>query len=135
MSRSAFDIVGERAIGQGFGEVQPADPVSAVEIRERAGDPQHPVIAARRQSHAFRGVVEQLQPLRIRLRDGFQRGRRSFGVGPDIRQSKRGIARRLNVACYGDTSADVRRALSCTTVSVMRPFFVTSVSLARSCSL
>jgi len=45
-SGGPFDIVCEGAIGQGFGEMQPADLVGAVEVRECAGDAEDPVIAA-----------------------------------------------------------------------------------------
>ena len=71
--------------------MQPADLISTVEVRERAGDAEHPVIAPRRQTHAFGGLAQQLQALCIRLRNVFQHRGRSFGVGPDIRESNRGI--------------------------------------------
>src|ERR1700716_1408583 len=47
-SRRAPEIFGQRAVGQGFGQMRPADLVRAVEVGERAGDAQHAMIAARR---------------------------------------------------------------------------------------
>src|SRR5260370_36460751 len=81
------DIVGERAVGQGFGEMQPADFLRAVEIGERAGDAQHAVIAARRQPHGLGGVAQEFLALRVRLREGLQRRGRRFGIGADMRKS------------------------------------------------
>ena len=60
-------LVAERAIGQCLGKVQPADPVGVIEICERAGDAQHPVITARRQPHRFGRFPQQLLTLRIGL--------------------------------------------------------------------
>jgi hypothetical protein len=40
------EIVGERAIRQGFGQMQPADFFGAIEVGERARDAQHAMIAA-----------------------------------------------------------------------------------------
>ena len=44
-SRRAPHIVGERAVGEGFGQMQAADLVGAVEVGKRARHPQHAVIA------------------------------------------------------------------------------------------
>ena len=55
----AAQILSERAVGQRFGQMQPADFFRAVEIGQRAGDAQDAVIAARRQPHGFGGVAQQ----------------------------------------------------------------------------
>jgi len=47
-SGGALEVLGQRPIGQRLGQMQPADGVGSVEIGQRAGDAQHPVIAARR---------------------------------------------------------------------------------------
>jgi hypothetical protein len=59
-SRRASQILGQRAVGQSFGQMQPADFFRAVEIGQRAGDAQHAMIAARRQPHGLGGVTQQL---------------------------------------------------------------------------
>jgi len=46
-------------------EIQPADFFRAVEIGERAGDPQHAVIAARRQAHGLGRVAQKFRALRV----------------------------------------------------------------------
>jgi hypothetical protein len=48
VSGRAAGVFGQYPVGQRLGEMQPADPVAAVEIGQRAGDPQHAMIAARR---------------------------------------------------------------------------------------
>ena len=57
-SRRTPEVFGERPVGQGFGQMQPADLVRAVEVGQRAGDAQHAMIAARRQPHGFGGVAQ-----------------------------------------------------------------------------
>src|SRR3954470_11798402 len=50
-SRCAANFVRQRAVGQSFRKMYPADAVGAVEVRQRARDAQHAVIAARRELH------------------------------------------------------------------------------------
>ena len=61
-SRRAADVLGKGTVGQGLGEVQPADLVRTIEIRQRACDPQHAVIAARGEAHGLGGIAQQLLP-------------------------------------------------------------------------
>ena len=89
--------------------MQPADLFRAVEVGERAGHPQHAVIAARRQAHGLGGVAQQLCALRVRLGDLFQKRRRRLGVGADLRQSGGRIARQLNIAGGCDARRDLGR--------------------------
>jgi hypothetical protein len=62
---------------------------------ERPSQPQHPMMAPRVQSHGFGGIARQLLALRIRFCDLVQQGGRRFGIGADLRQARRGIARGL----------------------------------------
>src|SRR5260370_11623472 len=66
-SGRAPEIVGERAVGQGFGQMEPADLVGAIEVGQRPGDAQHAMIAACRQPHGLGGVAQQFQALRVPL--------------------------------------------------------------------
>src|SRR5215472_19019778 len=63
------DVVSERAIGQGLGEMQPANLVCAIEIGERACHAQNAVIAACGQAHGLGSVAQQFLPLCVGLRD------------------------------------------------------------------
>ena len=49
----------KRAIGECLGEMDAADFVGAVEVGERAGHPQHAMIAARRKPHGVGGFAQQ----------------------------------------------------------------------------
>lgn len=57
--RRTPQIVGQRAVRQRFGQMQPADFLRAIEIGQRAGDAQYAVIAARRQAHGFGRIAQQ----------------------------------------------------------------------------
>lgn len=48
-SGCALEILRQRPVGQGFGQMQPADPLCTVEIGQRPRHPQHAMITARRQ--------------------------------------------------------------------------------------
>ena len=61
-SGRAPHFVGQRAVGERLGEMHPADLVGAIEIGERARDPQHAMIAARRQPHGVGGIPQQRKP-------------------------------------------------------------------------
>ena len=58
-SCAASDLVGERAVGQRFGEVHAADFVCAIEIGERARHAQHAMIAARGKPHRVGRFAQQ----------------------------------------------------------------------------
>jgi hypothetical protein len=88
--------------------MQAADRLAAVEIGERARDPQHAMIAARRQAHGLGGIAQQFGALRVGLRDGLQHRGRCFGIGADPRQSARRVARPLDIARRGDARGDDR---------------------------
>ena len=57
--RRAAQILRQRAIRQRLGQMQPADLLRAVEIGQRAGDPQQAMIPSRRQPHGFGGVAQR----------------------------------------------------------------------------
>jgi len=57
--RRAPEVFGERPVGQGFGQMQPADLVGAIEVGKRAGNAQHAMITACRQPHGLGGVAQQ----------------------------------------------------------------------------
>jgi len=54
--------LGERPVGQGFGQMQPADFSGAIEVGERTGDAQHAVIARARQPHGLRASRSSFNP-------------------------------------------------------------------------
>ena len=64
--------VGQRAIGQGLGEMHAANRVGAVEIGERARHPQHAVIAAGGKPHGVGGIAQQCQSAAVRSRHVFE---------------------------------------------------------------
>ena len=64
-SGRAADFIGQRTVGQRFRQMNARHFVGAVEIRQRAGDPQHPVIAARRKLHRIGGLAQQREPAAI----------------------------------------------------------------------
>ena len=65
-----------------------AGPVLAVQVRQRPGHLQDPVEAARRKPHRVGGVVDQRSPFGIGLRDLFDHGRRTGGIGGDPRTGR-----------------------------------------------
>src|ERR1700761_6047597 len=76
-------FVRQRAIGQRFGEMDPADLVEAVEIGERARHPQHTMIAAGGKPHSVGRLAQKSEPARIRPRDVFQHRAGHRGVAAD----------------------------------------------------
>ncbi len=91
-------FVGERPVGQRFGQMHAADFFGAVEIGKRAGDPQNAVIAARRQGHGVGGIAQQRHPAAVGAHHLFQNGAIGLGIGAHIRQSQPSIALDLEVA-------------------------------------
>ena len=106
--RRASDLVGERAIRQRLGEMHAADFVGAVEIGERARDPQHAMIAARREPHRVGGFAQQREAARVRPGHIFQHRARDRRIAADVRQSDRGITRGLPLAGGATRSATSR---------------------------
>ena len=85
---------GERAgapVAQRLGDVAAQDAGSAFEIGEGARDPQHAVIAARRQPQPFGGAHQQVAPAALGRRDLVEQRAVGLGVGPDpaVRQQRR----------------------------------------------
>ena len=78
--------------------MKPADLLGAVEVGKRAGDPEHAVIAARRQPHGLGGVAQEFRALRVRLRDLLQQRSRRLRIGANLWQSGGRETRKLNVA-------------------------------------
>ncbi len=62
-----------------------ADLLGAVEIGERAGDPQHAVITARRQVHGVCGVAQQRHAGGIGMRYLLQHWAGSLRIGVHVR--------------------------------------------------
>jgi len=87
-----------------------SDFVGAVEIGERARDAQHAMVAARRKAHRVRRFAQQRQSTAVRARHIFEFGTRHRGVGPDMRQSDRGIAGGLAFARQRDALGDFTAA-------------------------
>ena len=88
--------------------MQPADLFGAIEVGERAGNPQHAVIAARRQAHGLGRVAQQLLALRVRVCDLFQQRGGRLGVGADLRKAGLGLAGELDVARRRHACGDLR---------------------------
>ena len=67
----------------------------AVEIGERPGHSQRPIIAARAQRQRVRRIAQERQTLGIGRGDLFEQSPITFGIGANPRLIKRCIARRL----------------------------------------
>ena len=70
----------------------------AVEVGERAGDPQHAMIAPGGEPHGVRCIAQKRKPGRIRACRIFEHGAVRRGVGADMRKADRSIALRLHFA-------------------------------------
>jgi hypothetical protein len=71
-----------------------ADLLGAVEIGERARDPEHPVIAARREMHGIGGVAQQCKPAGIGACHFLQERAIGGGVAADGSSRKHHIGTR-----------------------------------------
>jgi integrase len=85
-----------------------ADFFDAVEIGERARDPQHAMIAACREPHGIGGVAQKRKPARVRPRHLFEQRAVRACVGAHLRQADCGVALRLHRA----GARDARRHLA-----------------------
>jgi hypothetical protein len=99
-------------IGQGFGQMRAPDPASAVEISERAGELEHPVIAARRKTQTFGRLAQQAKTGVVCFRDLLDQIGRRGRVAGDAVEAEIGVARKLNLARGGDPRGDLRGAFA-----------------------
>ncbi len=81
------------AVGQSLGEMDAADRAAAVEIGERAGELEHPVIAARGKPEPLGGVAHQAQARIVGVGDRFDEARRRGGVAGHGLVAEFGVAR------------------------------------------
>ena len=87
--------------------MHPAHRFRAAKVRDRAGDPQHPRIPARRQAHRFGGAGEELARGFVRRREAFEGFSVDLGIGAGLYVL---VARGLEGAGGGDSGRDVFRA-------------------------
>jgi GTP cyclohydrolase IA len=104
------DLIGERAVGQRLREVHAFHFIGPVEIGERAGNPQHAVIAAGRKPHRIGCFAQQCQPAAVRPRHVFEHGARHGSVAANVRQPNGGIARYLAFAGQCDARGNLAAA-------------------------
>ena len=95
------------AVRDRFRKMDPAHGFLAVEIGKRAGDFQHPVIAARRKLHLVGGIPQQLQSRRIRLGKFLDHRGGASGIGGNTRGACRGITLALGVTGAGNAPGDI----------------------------
>jgi len=92
--------------------VPPFDTGRAVEIGQRAGDTQHPVISARRETQSLCGPQQQRSATRLGARDLIEQCPVRFGVGTDAPLSRKcRIACHLSAAGCSDATSDHRAPL------------------------
>ena len=78
----------------------------AVEVGDRAGDPQHPVVAARGQVHALGRAQQQLAAAGVGRRDLVEQLALDLGVGAQLGARRAGEALGLELARAGDPGGD-----------------------------
>ena len=85
---------------------------AAVEIAERPGELQHPMIASRGQPHAFGGVAQQAERGGVGFGDLLHRARRRRRISGDAIETQRAIALDLDRARRRDAFGDLGRAFA-----------------------
>src|SRR5262245_42286377 len=94
------------AVAQGLDDVKAADALLAVEIGERARDAQDTMIAARRQHHRIRGLMQDAQARLVRRRYLIEKRAVGLPIGGKIGKAELRETLTLALACLGDTGRD-----------------------------
>jgi hypothetical protein len=86
------------AVAQRFGDMHAADPLGAVEIGERARDPQRPMEATRRQVQRLRRLAQQGDAFGVGCSDLLENTPAAIGVGAHRARPECCEARTLELA-------------------------------------